>query len=409
KKIIKMKKIKIMIMTLFAFLFMQTSFAFTTELIKTDPSPIVAGDYADITLRFTNPSGVDTEKTNLIFEIVETSFIKSIGEKEKLNKMLSGETVTRTFRVFFSKDLKQGEIDLPIIVRYGETQIKKDIRVFIEEADRMPEILIGQIETSPSELLQDSDNNKLKIKIQNLGDKSAELLSAQLVSESDDILPSYSYSFQDSISSIEGGEEQELEFTMDIKENVQEEIPAKLNLRYRAQKSVGSSYDIFEKTIDLKIPITPAPYLVIEKVEQIGDFSLGSVENKLKITIKNEGQKDAEEVRIRAVPDISYPFIFEETTQYVSAKIKAGESRDVIFITEVSEDGDLREYDSIAIIETLIEDSRYSREDSFSITTSPGNKKDNSFYGYLIMIAIIIVSIIIGLNTYFSRKKTKNK
>lgn len=402
-----MKKIKIIIMTLFAFLFVQATFAFTTELIKTDPSPVIAGDYADITIRFTNPSGAGNEKNNLIFQIGETSVIKSIGEKEELNKMLSGETVTRTFRVFFSEDLKQGEIDLPIIVKYGENQIKKQIRIFVEEAQRMPEILIGQIETSPSELLQNSDNNKLKIKIQNLGDKSAELLNAKLIPQTNEIQASYSYSFQDSLSSIKGGEEQELEFTLDIIENVQDEIPAKLSLRYRAQKSVGSTYDIFEKTIDLNIPITPAPYLVVEKVEQLSDFSLGSVENKLKVTIKNEGQEDAKEVRVRAVPDISYPFIFEETTQYVSAKIKAGESSDVIFTTEVSEDGEVREYNSIVIIETLVEDSRYSREDSFSITTSPGNKKDNSFYGYLIVGAIVVISVIIGINTYMNRKKGK--
>ncbi len=403
----KLNNYKIITLFLFLIIGIQTSFAITTEIIKTSPSPVVAGDYADITLRFTNPTGANTEKQNVYFQIDNTDFITPISQREEIKKMLSGESITRTFRVYFSEDLNQGEINMPITIGYDDTQTKAEVKIFIDDSQRMPEIVIGQIQTTPNELLEDSDNNKIKIKLQNLGDKSAELLKAELIPLTNEVQPSYSYSFEDSISSIGGGEEKEVEFTLDINQGVEQQIPAQLKLRYRAQKSVGDTYETFEKTINLTLPIMPAPYLVVEKVEQLTDFSIGTVENKLKVTIKNEGKEDAKEVRVRAVPDISYPFTFEETTQYVTAKIKSGESADVIFTLEVTADGEVREYNSVVIIETLVEESRYSREDTISITTTPGKKKDNSFYGYLIVIAVIIISVVIGINTFASRKKSK--
>lgn len=406
-----MKKNNLIITILLCiFLIMQTTFAITIELVKTNPSPIIAADYADITLRFINPiiSNKDNNiKNNIIINIEKTDYIMPIDNQIKISKMNSGETITRTFRVFFSEDLEQGYINIPVMISIDGIKTKTDIKVFIEDSKRMPQIMLGQIQTTPNELLQDSDNNKLKIKLQNLGDKSAELIKAELIPLTDEITPSYSYSFEDSLSSIEGGSQGEVEFTIDVKENIQQEIPAQLKLRYRAQKAIGNTYETFDKIINFTIPITPAPYLVVEKVEQLTDFKIGTTENKLKITIKNQGTEDAKEVRVRVVPDISYPLIFEETTEYVSAKIKAGETASVLFKLEITKDGQVRDYNSIVILESLVEDSRYSREDTMSITTKEGNKTDKSTYGYIIVGAIIFVSIILGINTYRSRNKSK--
>ncbi len=186
----------------------------------------------------------------------------------------------------------------------------------------MPEILIGQITSVPNKMISDTTNNKITINIQNLGDKDAELVKANLEIHGTSITPSYSYSLEDSTSSISAGSQETLTFTIDIEEDAQVETSATLHLRYRAQKSVGNMYETFEKKINLTIQLTPSPHLIISNVEQLSDFKIGTTENKLKITLLNDGIEDAKEVRVRIVPDISYPFIFEETTMYVSAKNK---------------------------------------------------------------------------------------
>ncbi len=409
-KYIKMKKRleKFMFVTLLFALMFSGTFALTTELVNTNPSPVLAGDYADITVRFLNEAiGINSELNDVSFEIEKTDFILPVSsDSDKISQILGGEQVTRTFRVFFSDDLKQGSIDVPLIIKYDGISTKSKIKVFVEEGLTKPEIYLGQIKTIPSEILQDSKNNKLIVNLQNLGDKTAELVKVELV-VGDEIESSYSYSFEDSLSSIDGGSEAEVEFTIDVVEGIQESVPAKLLIRYRAKNSIGSSYNTYVEEINFDIKITPAPYLIIESVEPLSDMKIGSTEQKLKVTVRNNGTEDAEEVRLRVIPDISYPFIFEETTEYVGAKIKVGESADVIFKLEVTSSADIREYLSKVVIETLVEDTRYSREDIISITPVKGNKIEVSFFAYLIVVVILVISVIIGFNTYVVDKKFK--
>lgn len=405
----KLKNKFIIILTLFVLMFSGT-FALTTELVKTNPSPVVAGEYADITLRFTNNAvGTDNDLSDVSFEVEKTNLILPVSSSSNyINKILSGEEITRTFRVFFSSDLEQGNIDVPVLIKYNGISSKVDVPIFIQNSQNKPEIYIGQITSTPNEILQDSKNNKLSITLQNLGDKSADLVKVKLIAK-DQISPSYAYSFEDSISSIKGGEQAVAKFTLDVNKSVQKPIPATLVLRYRAKDSVGNTYKTYNKKINFTIPITPAPYLVVEKVEPLTKMKIGTTEQKIKVTIKNEGTQDADEVRVRVVPDISYPFIFEETTAYVGAKIKVGQTADVVFKLEVTKDGQVKNYSSIAVIETLVENTRYSREDIISITPTPGQKTDISTFAYLIVAAILLVSVVIGFNTYKTNNKKEKK
>jgi len=46
---------------------------------------------------------------------------------EIIPKVNTGESLTRTYRVFFSSELEEGYIDLPIIIGYDGTEIKKKL------------------------------------------------------------------------------------------------------------------------------------------------------------------------------------------------------------------------------------------------------------------------------------------
>lgn len=401
------------LLTIFAILvlFIPSTFALTVDLIKTNPNPIVAGDYADITLRFTNPLGLtENDLENFYYYIDENEFFEQISEDEKvINKFYSGETFTRTIRIYFSEDLNDGFIDLPLMLGFDGFESRKDIRIYVEGAKREAELLIGEVKTTPNKLLQDSKNNKLIVKLQNLGEKEAELVSAKLIADEKFTTPSYSYSFEDSISKLAEGNEKDLEFTIDIEKNSPQEIPAKIELRFRTKENVGNSYRTFNQTLDFNIQLTPSPFLVVEKVELLDDFKIGTTENRAKVTIKNVGEEEAEEVRVRIVPDISYPFIFEETTQYVSAKIMPNQTATVIFKSEITNTDDIKTYDSILILESLVEDSRYSREDIVSIQIQDGEEKDNGVYAYYVVGFVIIISLYLGISRFLRRKKTQEK
>lgn len=386
------------------------SFAFNVELIRTNPTPIVAGDYADITLRFTNNlmTGDNRERRDVSFFIDNTNFITQVSQEDSvISRVNSGETFTRTFRVYFSDKLEAGFIDLPVKIRYDGITIKKDLRIYVESAQKEVDLRIGQINTIPKELIRDSDNNKFNIIIQNLGQRDAELVSARLISLDSSFKESYSFSTQDSLASIGAGSQEVLSFEIDVENINFLQLPAKLELNYRSKKGISNLYESNFDEIYFNISLRSSPYLIVESFIQEDDFKLGSNENRLRVTIRNDGLEEAREVRARIISDISNPFSVERSTQYVTTNIKPGESADVIFKFEVSKDADIKDYSSIIVLESLVGQARYSREDFILITPQFTERMDYSSIGTLVVILIIIVSILLGFNTH--RNKTKKK
>lgn len=381
---------------------------FNVELLDTDPAPIKAGEYADITLRYTANSD-DITRNNVIVKVRKTPYLLPLDESEvMIKKIYPGESVTRTFRVYFSEDLPQGYVNVPFDISYNGIITEAYVEVFIQEGDSNPEMVIGDVEVTPSELLPDTKDNKLTITLQNLGDKDADLVKAELVVDKTKIEPSYSFSFLDNIASVSSGGEGDLQFDLDVNEDIYGEIPAMLKLRYRAEKSVGGNYDIFEKNLSFNIPISNAPYLKVTNVEQLDAFTLGSAENRVRVTIRNDGTEDADEVRIRALPDISYPFAYEITTEYVTSKIKPGEEATVEFKMEVLDKAEVKNYSTTVKIESLVGETRYSREDSITITTSEGSKKSNYEIAAYGIILVFVISFYLGyLKIREKRKKSK--
>lgn len=340
--------------------------AVQVELVKTDPAPVLAGDYADITLRVTN-TDLDNVK-NFEASISGTPFILPLNDnKFSLSVLQAGESATKTLRVYFSEDLPQGTVRLPILLSYESTTTKQYVDVFVEDAASLPDLRIGTVRSTPSELLPDSDDNDLELVLQNLGDRDATLVSASLVTDESLIKPSFSYSFEDAVSQIANGEEASLSFAVDVDKNARGEIPAQLKLRYRAEKAIGNSYDTYEKVLNFTIDVADAPYLEVVSVKPLSSFEVGSSDNKIELTIKNVGEEDAREVRVRAVPDASYPFSYEQTTEYVASKIKAGETATLVFTVEVLSSAEVREYPTTLLLESLMDETRYTQEEVWTL------------------------------------------
>ncbi|MCA9486122.1 hypothetical protein H6501_02970 [Candidatus Woesearchaeota archaeon] len=378
--------------------------AVQVELVKTDPAPVLAGDYADITLRVTN-TDLDNVK-NFEASISGTPFILPLNDnKFSLSVLQAGESATKTLRVYFSEDLPQGTVRLPILLSYESTTTKQYVDVFVEDAASLPDLRIGTVRSTPSELLPDSDDNDLELVLQNLGDRDATLVSASLVTDESLIKPSFSYSFEDAVSQIANGEEASLSFAVDVDKNARGEIPAQLKLRYRAEKAIGNSYDTYEKVLNFTIDVADAPYLEVVSVKPLSSFEVGSSDNKIELTIKNVGEEDAREVRVRAVPDASYPFSYEQTTEYVASKIKAGETATLVFTVEVLSSAEVREYPTTLLLESLMDETRYTQEGSMDIAVKAGKQSSNTQIGGLVLAFIVIVSVVLGAMRYLGAKK----
>jgi hypothetical protein len=389
-------------------LLITSAYSFDVDVVNTNPAPITAGEYADITLRISNPS--EDARNNIVITIDSSQDIYPLSsDKITLSKINGKEDITKTVRVFFSESIPEGFVNLPISIKSDKLLIKEDILVYIQDAQTNPQLYIGDVTTIPDELLPDTKDNLIMVSIQNLGDKDADLVSAQLIVDNNLIKPSNSYSLKDSVSSIKSGEEQILEFEIDIEEEVKEQVESKLLLRYRSQKSVGNSYDTYEEEIDFNIEVSQAPYLEVTNVDLQSSFEIGSSENIIRLTIKNTGSEHANEVRVRIVPDSSYPFSFEKFTEYVTSKIEVDEEVTVDFKVEVLSNAQIRDYPTTLLIESLVGETRYTQDDYMTITTTGKAPKTNNQLGGLIIGLVIVISIILGGYRIINSKRNKHK
>ena len=400
-----MKLNKIMLSLVLGFMLIGNVFSFSAELLNTNPAPVVAGEYADVTVRFSNDKSDDV-KNDVSFGFEDSKYFRVIeGPRDVISKAYEGDYFTKTFRIFFSEDLEKGYIDLPFYVIADGSKQTFDLELMISGTSVKPNFYIGSVKSTPNELLPDTDNNKLKVVLQNLGDRDAELVSAELIIESELVSEGYAYSLTDSVSSINGGTESELEFTVDLDKEVLGVVSAKIVLNYRYEKAIGDEYEIVKEELPLDIRISSSPVLEISNVELIDNFKSGSIDNRVRLTIKNTGSEDAEDVRVRLSPDISYPFVYNELTQYVTSSIKVGESSIVEFTVEVLNIADARDYGVTANLESIVGDSRYSNEDTVTLSVTEGKKSSVSSTGKTIIALILICSALFGFFTIRNRKK----
>lgn len=391
--------------------FMPIAYSASLEIVNTNPAQMVAGDYNDITIRVTNPNtGGDSVLRNVQISIVETDFIKEIDSTfSTIRELRSGESTTGTIRVYLDERLPEGFINVRFDIKTQSTTLTNTKRVYIRGAETEPELFIGRITSVPNELLPDTKNNILRVTLQNLGERKAELIRAELVTNDQLITQSNSFSMIDSIASLESGQEAILEFKIDIKEDARDTIPSEIKLRYRSQRSVSNSFDIYEKNITLPIEITPAPLLKIDNVELLDNFQIGTTENRLRVTVTNYGQEDAQDIRIRVRPDISYPLSFESLTQYISARIRPGESATVEFKVEVLSTAQVRDYPISVRLESLVSESRYIREDVLTIRTTEASSGAGISAGIYFLLFVIVSSTILGYLIWRRNKVSKLK
>ncbi|MFW5852945.1 MAG: hypothetical protein ACOCUR_02860, partial [Nanoarchaeota archaeon] len=154
------------------------------EVLFTNPSPVRAGRAADITLQIRAPQEMDDPKTDVTFYIEETEDIKPVaGQEFFVSKINPGQILTRTFNVYFSDSIPTGNYPLRLVEKRGATLSKLNkFDIFVEGRLNVPELRVGSVRSVPNRLIQDTSDNIINVNLQNLGELSAELVTAKLVS-----------------------------------------------------------------------------------------------------------------------------------------------------------------------------------------------------------------------------------
>lgn len=394
-----MKQLYVVIILLLAFV----SLAHATQItvLSTNPAPIQAGEYADVTLQMSLPHLFnDRPREDLTFSIKQTEYIRPFANTQfVVHELFTGRVATHTFRVFFSEQIPPGMIPLTVVETDGRVTIEHTVWITVEQGLTQADLRIGHARSSPQRLIADSDDNILRVTLQNLGEQNAELLHIRLVSDS--ITESYFNSLQQSLSRIDAGQQHEVEFTFDIPKTEDYIIPAQLEIEYRVRDVFNSFYTRKTTTLPFNITLSSVPRLQIIQDTQ-SEFRVGQRNQELQIQIENTNEREARNVRLRLFPDPASPFDFDVTTIFVSPSILEGESRTVTIEFDVLPTALLQEYVVLAQIETLVGTNRHTTEERLVINVTQPQASTIQQNALFLTILFIVLALVIG---YFYRRK----
>lgn len=400
KSVFKKQSIITLFSAIILFIFLSHS-AYAVEVLFTNPSPIRAGRSAEITLQITAPQGIQDARENIVFSIQETSDIRPVaGQEFSVARIEPGQVLTRTFTVFFSENIPTGSYPLELVERRGSLVSRRRFEVFVEGRADAPELRIGSVRSIPNRLIQDTKDNILQIEVQNLGEISAELVSAKLVS-SDDIIETFFGSLEDSIASLSGGDSAQFRFEFDISETEELSFDAYLDVTYRMR--IDNNFEVVNVQLPFEIRLGRTPRFEIVSIEPLNNFRIGSRNNELRMTVRNVGINDGNNVRLRLFPNPSSPFDFDRTTIFVSALLLPGEETSFLVPFDILDSALLQSYNINVEFESVLGNSRYKQTDRMSIEVVSEASSGFAFYAFVIIIVAIGISA--GIGFAYNRKK----
>ena len=376
--------------------------AFSLDVLETNPAPLRAGEYADITVLLESKQ-TDSVKENLILILESNNDVRVLaGQERNIRTMRPGDRFSTTFRVFINEDLPTGIIPIVFVLEDGDMTRRMPREVFIRRGETLPDLFVGNAATVPSDLIRDSKNNLIRISLLNLGDRSAELITARM--NSNYIKESSAFSLRDTLAILNRGDEGILEFTFDVVDTPKTSIPVIISLDYRIQDVHGNFRRVSE-TLDFDVTLKQTPKLEILNVEPLNNLLVGRDSNEVKVTITNKGSQEAENVRLRLYPDVSYPFDFTKTNYFVTSLLKENETSNIIIDFDILNTGSIRNYPINVEIESVVGSARFTERTRIDLDVI-GESSDlpTTIRNSLLLIAFLI-ALFFGIRKYLKKNE----
>ncbi len=377
-----------------------------TNFMSQDPDPADAGN--DVDLRWQVVNTMSTPVDNLRFHL-DADYPLLFEAGDSPDKDLGPSAGTNDNQVFYVLHYKlrvadnglKGTYNVTLSWSTGEGWMKKEFPIYVDP--KRADFVIGALVTSPEKLIADTKEAKLSVDINNIGKGNAENVKVKL------LLPggfnsSYSYSDEDSLGIIEKGGSKTATFYADVDETIKEgDYPAKLEITYKDENDENATYRT--KTLDLDIPIKPAPYLIMESVATTPESLVVGSKAEIHIKVKNMGNKKAESVSLRVFKDASQPFEFAEKSDFVG-KLEPGESGDAVLGFTVDANAAAKKYLLDVELRGIDETNNvviFSR--TLPITVVPGAKSSPLSSAGMLAGLVVVGAVAAGYYLKNGRKK----
>ncbi|HOW29887.1 MAG TPA: COG1361 S-layer family protein [archaeon] len=375
------------------------------NLLNQDPDPAEPGKYVEIRLKAEKFGNNPLTNVNFYLETeYPFSFDGSDTPDKNIGRInyISGEDwyYTLKYKLLVDSKALEGTYTLKLKYKINNSQIQGVTEFDISVSDaKYPDFVAGNIISSPTKLVADTDAAQLNVEISNIGDKDAQNVVAKL-NLPKEISATYSYSDRANLGTIGEGSSKTATYYLDIDKIAETKnyiVP--LVISYKEADDKENEYQT--KTINLEIPIKEKPkFQILSITTQPEKIIPGSVV-KLKIDLKNIG-KDADSVSLKIYKESSQPFTFNEKTDYIGNLDKDQEGNAIISF-DVDKDAEAKKY--ILDLEIRAIDGEQVIVQNESLTIEVGKKESTNVVLYTIV--GIIVFLVAGAYIYYQNKKEK--
>ncbi len=312
-------------------------------LLNQDPDPGTPGHYVE--LRWKVEKFGSDELTNITFEL-ELSYpfsfdssdvsIKSIGDWKGSSD--DNDFYILYYKVFLDDDALEDVYDLKLNMVSDQYGVSKEFSVRVGE-DEEASFAIGQLITSPLKMYGDSNENKVDVTLENIGDSDAQVVTIDFILP-ESFSPTYGFSGRANLGTIADGTNKVATFYVDIDDSVSEgEFLGFLNISYSAADDREKKFVV----LPLSILVSGKPQFSVESVSFSSDvLTPGSVVD-MTLDVKNIGTKEAESVSLRVFKESSQPFSFDEKSDFIG-RLAPGDSGLAIVTFTVDDDASLKDF-----------------------------------------------------------------
>jgi hypothetical protein len=370
------------------------------NFMNQDPDPADAGKDVDLRWQVTNtiPGTVEVLKFHLD---AQYPFLFEAGDSPDKDLGISvGTSDDKLYYVLHYKlriadNALKGTYTITLNWNTGDGWTKKEFPIYIDP--KRADFVVGALVTSPEKIIADTKEAKLSVNIDNIGKGNAQNVKVKLLLPPG-FKPTYSYSDEDSPGMILKGAGKTTNFYVDVDENIKEgEYKAQLEITYRDENDENSTYST--KTLDLLMPIKPAPYLIVESITTTPENLVPGSKAEFRIKVKNMGNEKAESVSLRIFKDASQPFEFNEKSDFIG-KLEKDDSGDAVLQVTVDKNAVAKKYLLDVELRGIDEKNNvviFSRTVPITVNPAAPTLPATGIFGALIAV--------VGASGYYLRKK----
>lgn len=367
------------------------------QLVNTDPFPLQSGEQGDLRFKVINNGDTEADvEVNLLdnypFQVKEDR-----QTNYDLGKLVPGQEYQISTEVVLADDAPDGANDFEARIISGD--LNRTVNIPVEVQSQDIELNLANLQTQPSQLMPDTDNNQISIDIVNNGEKTAENVVLNLKTP-EFFEETSSFSTRKSLGNIGPGEVKTASFNLDINESA----PAgEASFETAISYSADDSTSMIEQSDNFQMNIEGKPQFRI--IDSESNLQTGNT-GELRLTVENNGQEKSSSTRIRVMDSSDQPFTYDSSSQYIGT-LEPGQEGEAVFNVETDSDAEIKDYLVDFEIRGVKNTEVFVEDETVSIGVENG-ETENENSSNLPLIGIIVVLTGIGLYL-FKRRRSKEE